>query len=181
MHPRTAELLGHLDRTRTTLRETVASIPETMLDVSPGENRWTVLGVLEHLSIVEPRLTGILGKKIAEARAATVPDETSTDPILPTINMGRILNRSAKISAHEAIHPKGGRDLAALWSSLDQSREALRAMILAADGLALEQVTHAHPAFGPMNLYEWYGFIGSHEERHADQIREIADSLSRDA
>ena len=162
-----------------TLRETVASIPETMLDVSPGEDQWTVLGVLEHLSIVEPRLTGILGKKLDEARSTTLPKETSSEPVLPTINLGRILNRSSKISAHETIHPKGGHDLASLWRALDQSRDALRTMIVAADGLALEQVTHAHPAFGPMHLYEWYAFIGSHEERHAAQIREIADSLSR--
>lgn len=177
MHPRTAEMLGHLDRTRQALRDSVAPVPPEKLDVAPGDNRWTVLGVLEHLSIVEPRLTGLLGKKIDEARAGGLGPDGETTPLLPTQKLDRFLNRTATISAHESIHPKGGRDLAALWSALDQSREALRAMILAADGLALEQVMHAHPAFGPMNLYEWYGFIGAHEERHADQIREIVASL----
>ena len=31
-----------------------------------------------------------------------------------------------------------------------------------------------HPVLGPINIYQWALFVGSHEARHALQIREIA-------
>ena len=47
----------------------------------------------------------------------------------------------------------------------------------AADGLALSQVTAKHPFLGVLNLYQWIGFIGYHDLRHADQIREIGEQV----
>jgi hypothetical protein len=38
-------------------------------------------------------------------------------------------------------------------------------------------VSFPHPVLGPTNGYQWFLFIGSHEARHADQIRETARQL----
>ena len=59
--------------------------------------------------------------------------------------------------------------------------DGARAALLSGDGLALEQVVQPHPALGPINLYRWLLFEGSHEARHTLQVREIGAALSKTA
>jgi hypothetical protein len=64
------------------------------------------------------------------------------------------------------------------WSDYEATRRATREVLCGADGLALEQVHRPHVFFGPLNLYEWIGFLGGHAARHAAQIREIDVQLA---
>src|SRR6478736_855294 len=51
--PRTAELSRRLAASRLDLENAVTSVPPAERSVSPGEGRWSVAQVLEHLSIVD--------------------------------------------------------------------------------------------------------------------------------
>lgn len=177
MHSRTSELLTHLDIQRQVLRDAVASVPSARHDVQPEEGRWSVLGVLEHLSIVERRVCVALKARVDEARAAGLGEERDHSPILSERNVDQVIDRSVKFRAPEPIHPKCDKPIDALWGSLDESRANLKALVLSVDGLAVGDVMHPHPVFGPLSLYDWFAFVGSHEARHADQIREIGASL----
>ncbi len=177
MHPRTLEILDHLDRARRELRAAVDGHPADKLGVEPGPGQWSVLAVLEHLAIVEARLTAMLGQKIAEARAAGIGQERETSAITPHASEARTLDRTKKIVASEAIQPKTIRELPQILASLDETRAALREVVTSADGLALGEIQFPHPVFGPMDGYGWFRFIGLHEMRHTDQIREIGASL----
>ena len=42
------------------------------------------------------------------------------------------------------------------------SREALRAAIVAANGVALGEIKHTHPILGELDLYQWLIFLGEH-------------------
>jgi len=64
---------------------------------------------------------------------------------------------------------------------LEQTRAALRAGVMPGDGLALGDVIQPHPVLGPINIYQWLLFVGSHETRHTGQVREIAAELSAGA
>ncbi len=75
--------------------------------------------------------------------------------------------------AGPASQPRGNVTMAAAWEELEAATDALRKAVGAADGLALGEVHAPHPALGSLNLYQWLIFIGAHEARHADQIREI--------
>jgi hypothetical protein len=35
-----------------------------------------------------------------------------------------------------------------------------------------------HPALGVLDGYQWLAFVGTHELRHANQIREIGEALA---
>lgn len=181
MHPRTAELLDHLDRTRRELRAAVDAHPAATLAIEPGAGQWSVLGVLEHLVIVEGRLTAMLGQKIAEARAAGIGQEQDTGSIIAHASEARALDRTKKIVASEAIQPKTIRALPQILASLDETRAALRNLVASTDGLALGGIQFPHPVFGPMDGYGWFRFIGLHEMRHTAQIREIGASLAGDS
>jgi len=175
MHPRTSELVKYLDEQRAGLRQAYDAVPAALRDRKPTPDRWSAANVVEHLAIVEGRIAARFAGLIAEARANGLAAEPSTDPILPAIDLTRVLNRAptARINAPDPIQPTGLSGDAA-WAALEQSRAALRETMKAGDGLAIGTLSSPHPLFGPLPLYHWYAFLGAHEARHAAQIREIA-------
>ena len=178
MHPRIEEVLNYLDAERSTLREAVELVPPELRDQSPGPDRWSVAQVLQHLTIIEKRISMGMTKWIADARASALGPEVETSSTLNSLPLQLIVDRSQPRSAPEEVRPRGDIDAASAWTALEQTRAALRAAILAGDGLALSEVVQTHPVLGPINLYQWALFVGSHETRHTGQVREIAAHLN---
>jgi uncharacterized damage-inducible protein DinB len=177
MHPRIAELVNHLDATRAALRLAIESVPPERRPLVPASGGWSANGVLEHLVMAESRIAGLLSKKIADARAAGVGNETETAPIFASLGTETLLDRSVKIEAPEAIQPKEVRDFETVWAALEEARVRFKQVLRDADGFAFREITHPHPVFGPIDGYKWIAFLGSHEARHAAQIREIGALL----
>lgn len=178
MHPRIAELLAYVDQQRTNLRSAVESVPAHLHREAPASGQWSVLEVLDHLRIVEGRITDLLRMKIGEAMAAGAARDPDESPIVPTLDLARVMDRSTRFSAPGALHPQAAADLDAAWTALDGTRVKFRDAVLAGDGLALGDISFPHLFFGPLTMYQWIGFTGAHEARHADQIREAGASLS---
>jgi len=178
MHPRIEEVINYLDTERSDLREAVELIPPAQRDQSPGTDRWSVAQVLQHLTIIEKRIGMGMTKWIADARVGGLGPEIETSSILDSLPLQLIADRSQPRSAPEEVRPRGDIDAASAWTALEQTRAALRAAILAGDGLALSEVVQPHPVLGPINLYQWALFVGSHETRHTGQVREIATQLN---
>ena len=74
--------------------------------------------------------------------------------------------------------PKSALSPEAAWSALERAGDALQKVVMEADGLALGEISAPHRAFGRLSGYQWLAFAGSHESRHAAQIREIGASLA---
>jgi len=178
MHPRTEELLHELDESRGVLRAAVDSVPPSLHQTRPGPDRWSVAEVLEHLSRVEDGLTRLLASKLAEAKmTGMLEPEAESGPIADAIDRDRILDRTRQIVASERVQPRSGLDSAAGLDALARSRDKLRDLVTAHDGLAIGAITHPHPVLGVINGYQWFAFISAHEARHAAQIREIGEQL----
>jgi hypothetical protein len=171
MHPRTHELLRYLDAQRAMLRAEFDGVPEGIRNRPPAPGQWSPVGIVEHLAIANRRIAKMITKRAAEAREGGLGPETSTDPILATIDINRIVERVTRVAAPEVLHPTG-LDADAAWAALEQSTVAVREAIAKADGLALSEVSYPHPLFGALSLYCWIAFVGAHEARHAAQIRE---------
>lgn len=178
MHPRIHELFEYLDATRSELGAAVENIPTGLRDERPAADRWSAAEVLDHLHIIERQVAQMLSGRIAAAKAAGLVPETDRSSVLDSVDRGRITDRSRRITAPEFIRPQAGCDTASVWAALQQSRASLSAAILEGDGFALGNVVHPHPVLGPINLYQWLVFVGSHEARHTAQIREIADAFA---
>jgi uncharacterized damage-inducible protein DinB len=177
MHPRIQELTAYLNTGRASLRESVEAVPASMRNTAPGDNRWSVAQVLEHLAIVENRFTKILRDKLASARAGGLGPETETSSILGSWDVAKMLDRSEKREAPEAVRPQG-IDWKNALAQLDDARKGFLDVYQSGDGLALGTVIHSHPRFGDLNMYQWAVWVGSHEARHTEQIREIAAHLT---
>lgn len=177
MHARSRELLDHLDSQRAILHAAFNAVPAAARNRPPAPDRWSPAGIVEHLAIIEARVASALSARIASARADGVGVDTSSEPVLPTIDLERVVSRTTRVNTPEMSHPSG-LDAETAWAALERAGEAVRETLGSADGLALGTITHPHPFFGALSLYEWFALIGSHEARHAAQIREIVE-LSR--
>jgi len=176
MHPRTRELLTYLQEQRTVLREAFDEVPPQLRERALARGRWSAANVIEHLAIVETRIAGRLSNAIADARDAGVAAESTADAVLPSLNVRRVLDRTTRVNAPDAVQPTGFTADEA-WAALESATGKVRDALHAGDGLALGTLTLPHPVFGPQSLYDWFGFIGAHEARHASQIREIVSEL----
>jgi hypothetical protein len=179
MHPRTEELLRHLDANRVVLRAAVDDVPPALRDVRPAPDRWSVAEVLEHLKRVEEQLTRLLSMKLSEAQAAgALGPESATGPVVDPRAHRAVLDRRRQVVAGDRVLPRGQLDSSAALAALETTRAGLLELLSAYDGVAIAAVTHPHPILGPIDAYQWFAFIGSHEARHAAQIREIGDALA---
>lgn len=171
MHARIRELQTYLDEQRAVLRAAYDAVPEPLRDAPPAPGRWSPSNVVEHLAIVEGRVAAALRKRIDEARANLLGPDPSSDPILPSLPLARVVDRETRVNAPDVAHPTGLRGGDA-WAALERASATLRETLTAGDGLDLTRVMHPHPIFGELDAYAWFGFIGAHEARHAGQIRE---------
>ena len=174
MHPRIQEVIEYLDTTRAGVSDAIEQVAPEWRDQRPSPDRWSVSEVLDHLAIIERRIVRVLARSIESAKAAGLGPELETSPVLDTLNRERIEDRSQPVEAPETVRPQSGNDAASGWEALQKSRADLRSAILAGDGLALSEVTQQHPVLGVINLYQWVIFVGAHESRHTEQLREIA-------
>jgi DinB superfamily len=178
MHPRIEEVLTYLDQTRTDLSNAVNGVAASRRDERPGENQWSVAEILEHLNIIETRISQLLSGMIDGAKAAGLGPEAESGPVLDSVDRARIGDRSQRVTAPEMVKPRSETDAASAWLALQQSRETLRAALMSGDGLALSELKQKHPVLGLINLYQWSLFVGAHEARHTQQVRETAQQFS---
>ncbi|MEO6210304.1 MAG: DinB family protein [Gemmatimonadaceae bacterium] len=178
-HPRIQEVLDYLDVHRRQLLDTIASVPAKVRDRRPGEGRWSVAEVVEHLALIEQGIAGLLSRKVAEARANGVGADTETSSVVASFDHSdRVIDRSRKIDVPAELRPSGSLNAEAGMQALEKARAAMAGALRNANGVSLENLTQAHPVLGTMNMYHWMVATALHEDRHAAQIREIGQSLA---
>jgi hypothetical protein len=176
MHPRTTEILTCLDGEFAALRRAVDDVPQERRNERPAEGRWSVAEVLEHLVMVDKAVLKVSSRHLAAAKAAGLPPETDTSPIIGTMPVELVARRERPLVAPEPLTPKG-MDAGAAWAELEATRRQLVEFVRSCDGLAIGQISFPHPALGNLNLYQWLLFPAGHHARHARQIREIGEQL----
>lgn len=144
---------------------------------SPAPDRWSAAQLVEHLAIVEGNVVTLIGKLLtrAEESGEVAPAPEPFEPV--NVDEFIEVSRTAKYEAPERIRPTG-LPLADALARLRDSRAALhglRPRIERADGRALR---FPHPAWGPLDLYQWLLFIGAHEERHRAQIEALKETMN---
>ena len=176
MNPRINELIEYLDRERADLDHAIASVPSARHNAKPTAEAWCAAEVVNHVALTDRRITALLTKITGEAKGNGAPPDTDTSPILPRIDVRRVLDRTAKIRNPRG-DPAADCNMADGLVALDAARKDLKALLRQGDLPDLGGVSAPHPAFGPMSGYEWVAFMAAHTHRHADQIREIASQL----
>ena len=171
-------MLRHLDENRAVLRAAVDGVPRNLRETRPAPDRWSVAEVLEHLTRVETGLTRFLAKRLADADASSafLPD-AETSSVVATVDNELLVDRRNKITAGQHVVPTGEMSSDAGWTALEASRNDLKALVSSYEGRDISSVMLPHPVLGPINAFQWFVFIGTHEARHAAQITEVGQSL----
>lgn len=177
MHPRLLELSEYIEAQHEVLRAAVEAVPPALRDRCPAQNRWSVAQVLDHLARAVRQSAKVLGKAISEARAQGINPERETTSVVDTRLRDCLLDRSTRIAAPAYVEPRGMSAREA-FEALELAHANLHEVLRNADGLALGEVIQPHPVLGAMTVYQWLVFIGAHEARHAEQVREIGAALS---
>lgn len=172
------EILDSIDETRQRLSQRVEGLSERQENFRAAPGLWSIAEIVEHLSLLEQRLSQMVGMMVNKAEAAAATGGSAEAKPFAPVSLDEFMERSAseKYVAPEAVTPRGGVPVADSLARLRESRAAIRALrprIEQIDGTAL---LYPHPAFGPLNLYQWLALIGAHEARHLRQIETIVES-----
>lgn len=179
MHPRLAELVAYTVAQRSALLAAVNGVPEAYRSQRPALDCWCVAEVLEHLHRVERGISRLAAQGIDRARSQGVGPERNQESLLGSLDDFHLDQRSRRIVAPGPVSPRGELSTDQALAALRESRQALLSALSSGDGLALGEITFAHPLLGVLDLYQWVLFVGQHEARHAEQIREIGARLTQ--
>jgi len=164
------QLLNLLAESREALCAAAANLSDEQSRLRPVPDRWSVLECVEHVALVENGILTLITTSLTPC--PPLPDRTREENILRNTT-----NRAIKFNAPERLQPKGR--LASLAAALEQFQQN-RAR-------SIEYVEHCdkdmrafslpHPAFGPITAHEFLIILALHPARHANQIREVRQSL----
>ncbi|HVF49975.1 MAG TPA: DinB family protein [Pyrinomonadaceae bacterium] len=176
IHHSVAEIISAIDDARARLTSRVEHLSDAEQNFRATPDGWTVAEIVEHLSILEHRMTQLLGVMVKKAEAGGLL--RAGDAAFAPVTIADFVEQSnrGKYNAPENVRPSGRIPVADSLARMRESRAALhglRPQLEQVDGVALQ---YPHPAFGPLNLYQWLAFIGAHEERHLKQIEALMRS-----
>jgi uncharacterized damage-inducible protein DinB len=174
-----SEIYDEIDRTRARLFESVAALTAGQQSFRPAPDRWSVAQLCDHLSIVEGNVLKLLTKVLAKAEESGAPRPPS-DAVFAPVSIDEFVERTRdlKLEAPETVRPADARPAAESLAALRDSRVALHALRPRLERLDAHALRFPHPAWGPLNLYQWLLFLGAHEARHLAQIEALKETMN---
>lgn len=171
-----AEIYEEITDTRARLVGAVEELTDEQLGFRPSPERWNVVEIVEHLSITERRLARMLAGLVGKLEAEPAREEGSA---FAPVSVAEYVERAdkEKYTAPEEIRPKG-TPLPDSLARLRDSRASildLRPRVERVDGT---RANFPHPAWGPLDLYQWLAFVGLHEKRHLSQIEALKQTMN---
>lgn len=155
-------------QTRKELLEIIDQLTDEQLNKKVHNEKWSIMQVLDHLYLMESKLVKLMTRTFNEAPTEFIPDK----PIhLAT-------DRTRKVISPPHFEPTNQfLSKVEMKEKLNQSRNSLIDFVELTRGHNLENKGMTHPLFGQINLKQWIPFIGVHEKRHIEQIKELIKEI----
>jgi len=162
---RSESLVALLSENRSRFESVIGGIGEHEAALSrPGG--WTILGIVEHLCLVERGMLRLL-------RAARPAEDSLCDPGREEEIDRRVKNRAIPVEAPGPVQPSGQfGTVAAALEALTAARLETLAYV-SGSGTDFDCVTAKHPKFGLVSGHEFLLILAGHVDRHLAQIAEI--------
>jgi hypothetical protein len=157
-------LVAHLEMTGSWLVDDVSGLSPAQLQFRPAPGAWSIMEVVEHLTVAEPIYWRQLREAMKAAPSRQKPLATDAD----TLWYG--IDRTQRQKAVAAEEPKG--ELRDLRTGLDAFRKLHAEMLEYARTTSEDLRSHVVEREGS-DAYQWLLLISTHEQRHILQIREI--------
>jgi hypothetical protein len=162
--------LKRLDAVHQELVSTVASLGPDVYSKRPTEGEWSVAEIVQHLCLVEARVT-----KELENGLAREPQRVGfLRRFMPT---SIVSVRLVRVKAPKAMNPLETAALDLALQNFDQARSNLKTLCAAHSVERFRNLIFKHPFLGEIDGVATVSFIGYHEKRHYKQIREVLRKL----
>ncbi len=169
-----ADILSANEASHDRLLQSVAGIGASQEAFRPRDEQWTIGDIVEHLAIVNHGFLRITGKLLKEAEEAGTPAPAGLD--LGSTALDAEGNQPPKFQAPEQVRPRGGQALAGSLPRLQETLAGFRELQPRLEAVDLSAPVFPHPAFGPLNAYQWMILLAEHQDRHRLQIEALMAS-----
>ncbi|HYE13707.1 MAG TPA: DinB family protein [Pyrinomonadaceae bacterium] len=171
------EIFDEIDAARDRLVRSVEGLTAEQQNFAPEPGRWSAAEILEHLAATENGVVRLCRATLNKLEGAGKL-RAEGQPFAPvTIEEHIERSRRERYKAPEQIAPGGGVPVADSLARLAESRETLRSLRPRIETADCAGTYFPHPAFGPLNLYQWLAFVGAHETRHLAQIEALKEAM----
>jgi hypothetical protein len=163
------EIAIFIGETRADLLGTLASFDKSLARAKADKDSWSVAEIIEHLGKVERLINIALMKIKRDARdvAESEVHKASISGILLEIEYDQIM----QLAAFPNSEPGNDVDLEDAIETLRKIREKTNEYFREGGRRAYHSYSFDHPYLGKLSFYEWFYFIGKHEEAHAKQLK----------
>ena len=167
------------EKIRHRLTSLLGSITDEEAAALPSGEKWAIVQIVEHLSMVSIGTSRICSRLLEGARAS---GKTSDGSFALSENLGeRALEVAGiKIEAPERVQPTGKVSLGDSIQHLSAASHAMDALRDDLERLDVSEHKFPHPAFGDLTAAEWLVMAGLHEQRHTNQIERILDKVRQE-
>jgi uncharacterized damage-inducible protein DinB len=151
--------------------KSISGLSQKQWSFNPAPDRWSVAEVAEHITVSETTIMGLIQHPLMQSPAAPEKREQvkGKDQLIPE----KVPDRSHKGQAPEMLRPTGRwASEAELAKAFEDARKANMDYIRTTKD-DLRDHFFDHPAFGPLDGYQWLLLIGTHSAHHTAQIEEV--------
>lgn len=166
-------VLKRLDSIHQKLLAAVSTLEPELYSRRPAEGEWSVAEIVHHLCLVEDRVI-----KELESAIARPPERVSFfRRLIPT---SIITVRLIRVKAPKAMNPLDppARDRA--LENFARTRSNLKTLCATHGNERLRNLIFKHRVLGEIDGVATVSFVGYHEQRHYQQIREVLRKLAAD-
>lgn len=161
------DALHYLKETRDALFASVKGLTPAQWDFKPAPDRWSIAQIVEHITVTDELVVEL------EARLSQAPAPAAgfNSQAVDAMILAKMTDRTVKAQAPAELQPASRWTPAAALEHFTAACHTLAADLR--DPSELRRHVVPHPAFGPLDGYEWVLAAAGHTARHTRQILEV--------
>lgn len=149
------------------------NLNENQLSFKPSNNKWSLVQVIEHLTLAETNSLNYVNKKILDPSALLDANLASK---LKFWLLKTLFALSIKIKRRPTmVTPTDSPDYSNIILRWDIARNALQKLIDEQSDEILDKLVYKHPAAGRLTAYQMLCFFEDHIKHHKKQIKRIKE------
>lgn len=174
--PKIEKSFTQLERAKTEILETLATLNSEVLNTPTATNKWSILQILHHTALVESGTLQYIKKKCQK------PDQIPRVGFLVPFKMvflSMVLKSNIKIKAPKILsEPPQKLKLQDLADDWEQTRGSLYHFLEQLPEEFNDKAIFKHPMVGRIGITHMLGFLVNHFEHHEKQIKKYLKTIS---
>lgn len=174
--PQIEKSFTHLEKAKTEILETLATLSNDVLNTPTASNKWSILQILHHTALVESGTLQYIKKKSQK------PDQIPRVGFLVPIKMvflSMVLKSNIKIKAPKILgEPPQILKLQDIADDWEQTRGALYLFLEQLPEEFNGKAVFKHPMVGRIGFTHMLSFLIYHFEHHEKQIKKYLETIN---